>query len=278
VWGQVSQVGQAAQAQRIARPNHQPLGAPHAADQLVSAGLEQRLHRAGKLRRATRQRRHVEARHQAAALGQRGQRVDAAGKTQVDVQAVRAGGQVAQARQRQVVAGKDGQYMLAAVQRLRQHMLQFGTQSLDVRRQPGAGAPFGPQQAVSEGREPRRLALRPGDERLAHHVFPALERAPDVAVRRAHRLGRMLDRAVFVHGRQQVEQRVVQHRTALALGLEAVLQMDPAGFHAPPRSGLRPATPQGADASGPAKPDLRRLLDPRDCMRPCNPLSRRTTS
>ena len=229
--GRRNQVGQATDAQRVTRTHHQPLGAAQAADQLVQTRLEQRLHGRRKLRRSAGQRRHMEARHQAAALGQRSQRIDAAGKTQLDVQAVRGGGQVTQPRQRQIVAGEEGQHMLAAIECLAQHMLQFGTQGLDVGCQPGAGALFGPQQAVGKRRQPRRLALHPADQRLAHHLFPTLEGAPDVAVRRAHRLGRVLDRAVFVQRAQQVEQRVVQHRTALTNGLEAVLQVDAAGFH-----------------------------------------------
>ena len=174
----------------------------------------------------------MEAGHPAAALRQCGQRVDAAGKAQVDVQAMVAVGHVAQHRQRQVVAGKDGQHMLAAIERGGQHAFQLGAQGLDVRCQAGAGALLGPQQAVGKGGQPRRLALRPGDERLAERVFPALERTPDVAVAGAQVLGRMLDRAVLMHGLQQLEQRVVQRRAALAGGLEAVLEVDAARVHA----------------------------------------------
>ena len=43
------QIGQAPQPQRIAGLHHQALGAADAADQLVQAGLEQRLHRRGEL-------------------------------------------------------------------------------------------------------------------------------------------------------------------------------------------------------------------------------------
>ena len=46
-----SQVGQVVQAQRVAVRHHQPLHAPHAADQLVAAGLEQRLELKGGLAR-----------------------------------------------------------------------------------------------------------------------------------------------------------------------------------------------------------------------------------
>jgi hypothetical protein len=54
-----------------------------------------------------------------------------------------------------------------------------------------------------------------------------------MAVRRAQGLGRMLDRAVLGHRRQQLEQRVLHLGAALALGLEAVLQVDAAVFHRP---------------------------------------------
>ena len=173
----------------------------------------------------------MEARHQAAALRQRGQGVHAAGKTQLDVQAVLLAGQLLQQRQAQVMAGKHGEHMLAAVQRLGQHALQLGAQGLDVWCQPGAGAFFSPQQAVSKRCQAGRLALRPGDQRLTHHVLPALEPAPDMAVTGAQRLGRMLDRAVRMHRAEQVKQRVVQRRATLAIGFKTVLQVDTTGFH-----------------------------------------------
>ena len=81
------------------------------------------------------------------------------------------------------------------------------------------------------GWEARRLALRPGDERLAKPILPMLELAPDVAVRGAERLGRMADRAVLLDGLQQLEQRVEDVRAALAAAVEAVLQVDATPVH-----------------------------------------------
>jgi hypothetical protein len=141
------------------------------------------------------------------------------------------GGEVAQPWQRQVMAGEDGEHLLVAVQSLGQHALEFGTQRLDVRRQSRTGAGLGPQQPLGERCEPCRLTLGPGHQRLAHHLFPSLERAPDVAIRTAHGPRRMLDGAMLAHGAEQVEQRVVQRRPALVLCLEGVLQVDAAGLH-----------------------------------------------
>jgi len=129
------------------------------------------------------------------------------------------------------VAREHRQHLLAAVERLGEHTLELDTQRLDVRRQAHTRARLGPQQPLGERRQARRLALHPGDERLAEHTLPVFERTPDVPVRRAHRARRMLDRAMLAQREQQIEQRVLDVGAALAVGLEAVAEMNAACLH-----------------------------------------------
>ena len=72
--------------QRIARRHDQPLRAPREADDLVQPGLEQRLVGALRQRAQRRPLERVEARHHAAALVERADRVDAAGEADVQLQ------------------------------------------------------------------------------------------------------------------------------------------------------------------------------------------------
>ena len=110
------QVGEAQHLARIAMRHHQALGAAVAGDQLVASRREQAFQGPRECRRGTgRERGHVEARDVAAALGQRAQRVGAAGKVQVDVQALGIG-PVAQQRQRQVVAGVERQRVVPRIE------------------------------------------------------------------------------------------------------------------------------------------------------------------
>ena len=229
---QCGHIGQALDVQGVARGHHQTLRAAAAADELVHAGLQQRLQAGREQRRAILQGRHVKACHGAAAFGQRAQRVDAAGKTQVDVQLLFAAGRVAQRGQGQVVAGVQGQHLLPAVQRVGQHAAQFGAQGFDVRREAHAGLRLGPQQPLGKGGQACGLALRPVDERLADGVLPFAQLAPHVAVAQAQGCSGALDAAAFVYGLQQVEQRVVDRGAGLRVGLETVLEVDAAGLHA----------------------------------------------
>ncbi len=172
----------------------------------------------------------MEAGDRAAALAERAQGVDAAGKAQRQVQAARRG-EVAQQRQRQVVAGVDLEHRQGLVERQRVHALELGAQRLDVRRHPHARLPLGGEQAQRIRRQPRRLALGPDHQRLRQHLLPALERAPDMAVRGTGGRRRMPDRAMLVQRAEQVEQGVVDVGAALAMRLEAVLQVDAGAGH-----------------------------------------------
>ena len=89
-------IAEAAQRLRVAGSHHQALLPAAEADQLVLAGLEQRLERLGEQLGRIGQGRHVEAGDQAAAFGQGAQGIDAARKAQLDVQALHPGGQFAQ--------------------------------------------------------------------------------------------------------------------------------------------------------------------------------------
>ncbi len=205
-----AQVGQRLDAQRVARRHHQPLRAPREAHQLVVARLE---HRPVDLRGGRAQRRlgqRMEAGHQAAAVVQRGQRIDAAAELDVQVQLVLRLRQRAQQGQRVVVAGRHRDHAGAGVEGDREGLLQLAAQRLDLRRQPRLRAPLGPQQLLAEGRQQRRLAFHPDHQRLAELAFPALELAPDVAVRQLELSRGAADRAGVVHRGQQRHQRVVK--------------------------------------------------------------------
>src|SRR4029077_13302434 len=90
-------------------------------------------------------------------------------------------------------------------------------------------APFSPQQPLCKLRGTRPLSLGPEDERFAEHLFPAPERAPNIAVRTPHRLRRMTNRAEFQNRGEQIEQRVAERGTALLTGLEGITQVQAEG-------------------------------------------------
>ena len=69
--------------------------------------------------------------------------------------------QLAQQRQRIVVAGRDRQHAGAVVEGDREGALELAAQRLDLRREPRLRAPLGPQQLLAERRQRRRLALDP---------------------------------------------------------------------------------------------------------------------
>ena len=130
--------------------------------------------------------------HHAAAFIQCADGVDAAGEADVEVQrsasvrlAITAAlqGVFAQAAERVVVAGVKGHHVGAVVKRHRKGALQVGAQRFNLRCQAGLGLGLGPHQLVGKFGQARGLAFFPDDEFMAQHIFPALELAPDVAVR-----------------------------------------------------------------------------------------------
>ena len=150
--------------------------------QLVVAGLEHGAVDPGGGRAQRRFRQGMEAGHQAAPVVERGQRVDAAGELDVQVQLVLRLRQRAQQRQGVVVAGGHRDHAGAGVEGHREGLLELAAQRLDLRREARLRAPLGPQQLLAEGREQRGLALHPDHQFLAQLAFPALELAPHVAV------------------------------------------------------------------------------------------------
>ena len=99
-------------------------------------------------------------------------------------------------------------------------------QRLDLRRQPGLRLALGPQQLVAELGELRRAALLAAHQRMAQRLLPALEFAPDVAVRQAECPRRGRDRAVLAHRVQQFHERIADQRAAVAARCDDVGEFD----------------------------------------------------
>ena len=135
-------------------------------------------------------------------------------------------GVLAQRGQRCVMAGVEHQHMGAVVKGHRQGALDVAAQGFDLRRQPGLGLPFGPQQLLAELGELGALAFFPDDEFAAQRLFGFLERAPDMAVRQTHMARRPRNRAVLAHRVQQVQQGVADQRVRAAFGRQLVRQLD----------------------------------------------------
>jgi len=114
------------------------------------------------------QTRHVKARHHAAPLGQRPQRIDAAGELEFDVQPMLGAGTLAQQRQGQVMAGVQREHLLGAVERIAEHALELDAQRLDVRRQARARPRLGPQGQDPDDVGFGRVCDRPAFDPAAH--------------------------------------------------------------------------------------------------------------
>ena len=219
-------IRQRAQAERVARRHHQTLRTPPEADDLVQAGLQQRPvgARGHGVGRGLGQ--GVKTRQDAAALIERGNRIHAAGEADVQVQIGLLRGMGTQGGQCVVVAGVERQHMGGRVEGHREGALQVGAQGFDLRAQARLCLALGPHQLGAKLRQPRRLAFFPDDQLVAEFILPALELAPDVAVGQAERARRRRDRALRVHGLQQVDQRVAHQRCA-GVARECVVELDP---------------------------------------------------
>jgi len=132
----------------------------------------------------------------------------------------------AQRRQCVVMAGIEGEHMGMGVEGHGKCALQIGVQRGNLGRQARLGLAFGPQQLAAELAELRRLALAPDDQLAAQLVFPALEGAPDMAVRQVQRARGAGDGATLGHGLQQLGQRVADERRA-RVPAECVMKLDP---------------------------------------------------
>ena len=224
--GPGGQILQAAQAERVAPRHHQALGALRKADDLVLARLQQGFVGALRQRLARGVLQGVEACQYAAPLVQRADRVHAAGEADVQVQLAQACRVRAQGGQGVVVACVERQHMGGRVERHCEGAFQVGAQGVDLGAQAGLRLAFGPHQLGAKFRQPRRLAFFPDDQLVAQFVLPALEFAPHVAVGQPQRAGRRRDRALRVHGLQQVDQRVADQGFAGIAG-ECVVELDP---------------------------------------------------
>src|SRR3984957_15731016 len=120
------------------------------------------------------------------------------------------------------MAGAHGEQLMTRVARVGEHAAEAGAQRLYVRLHAHARAALCPQQSLGKLRGPRPLALRPDDQGFAQSLFPPPERAPDVPVRIPECLRGVTYRALFEHGRQQLEERVAQGCAALLAGLECI--------------------------------------------------------
>ena len=103
------QVGEGAHQGGVLAPHHQPLHAARARNELVPARFEQRFERAGEHRRRAAQGRHMEAGDQALARIEGTQGINAALKTEIEMQVGGLGDVPLQHRQREIMTGTHGQ-------------------------------------------------------------------------------------------------------------------------------------------------------------------------
>jgi len=84
--------------------------------------------------------------------------------------------------------------------------LQFAAQRFNLRRQAGLGLAFGPHQLGAKFGQARGLAFFPHHQLIAQLFFPALEFAPDVAVRQPERRAPAEMEPLRADGLQQINQ------------------------------------------------------------------------
>jgi len=161
--------------------------------------------------------------HDAAAFIQRANGVDAAAKTDVQVEGLLCG-LLLQLNQRIVVAGINREQVAAWVKRDGKGFFQLGVQSADLGGQPCLGLAFGPQQFVGKFAQSGGLAFFPQDQGLLEGLFPAFEFPPDVAVRQLQRFGGTGNRARFAHCLQHVHQGVAQGAGLVTPGCFALMR------------------------------------------------------
>ena len=220
-------IGHGLKPQGIAGRHHQALRAARKTDDLVQARPQQRPVSARAQAAGCRKRLCVKACESAAPFIECANGVHAA--TEADVQVQRCGGAVVgdgrcsellQLGQRMVVAGVERDHVAGTgargvVERHRERALQLGTQAFHLRSQPGLRQPFGHQQALAKGREPRGLAAFPEDQSLPQLGFPVLQLPPHVAVRKVQLARRAGNRATAAQGVQHIHHRVAQQGGAL---------------------------------------------------------------
>ena len=148
----LANVFQGVQCQRVAFGHHQPLGSLRKTDDLVLAGLQQRLVGALGEGLAAGVLQGVEARHHTAALIEGTNRIHAPGEANVQVQGALTQftgllqGVLTQGGQGVVVAGIQRDHMHRVIKRLREAALQFPAQGLDLRGEAGLCLTFSPHE------------------------------------------------------------------------------------------------------------------------------------
>ena len=170
----------------------------------------------------------MKARHHAAALIERTDRVHAAAEADVEVQLAlfQAQCMFAQTAQSHVMAGVQGDDVGFVVKGDGKAALQLGSQRLNLRRQPGLCLALGPHQFGAKFGQLGRLAFLPHHQLIAELLLPALELAPDMPVGQSQRPSAAGDGALRRYGLQQINERVAHHGRA-AVARQGVMELEP---------------------------------------------------
>lgn len=217
-------IGEGTNERPVLAPYHHPLNSPRAADEVVQSRFEQRLQGPGEYRSRAPQSRHMKSRDETLTIVQGTQGIDTSLKTQFQMQVRNLRGVLLKYRKGYVVACADCEQLVPLIAGLGEHAGQIGAQCFDMRLHASARATLRPKQSLGELRRTPPLALRPRDERLAEHLLPFPERAPDITIRTTERLRGMSDRAAIEHRGQQFEKGIVERGATLLPRLERISQ------------------------------------------------------
>lgn len=157
----------------------------------------------------------MESRDQALTVIQRPERIHAPLKAEIQMQIHRPGGMLLQNRERQIVAGPDGEELVARVTRIADDVREIRAQRFDVRLHPDPGAPLCPHQSLGEFGRACFLPLSPTDQRLTERLLPLADRAPHITIGASECPGGMGDGAAVGDSTQQLKERIAQGSAVL---------------------------------------------------------------